>query len=195
MVELCFATNNKYKIAEISQMLGETFKIRSLQEIGCDEELPESQPTLEGNSLEKAMYVFEKYGHACFADDTGLEVNALNGAPGVLSARYAGDQKKSDDNIDLLLTNLKGISDRSARFRTVITLITLDGINQFEGIIEGTILTERKGTHGFGYDPVFRPAGYEETFAELQMDRKNDISHRGMAIRKLVKHLKNQSIS
>lgn len=193
MVELCFATNNQHKIEEISQMLGKAFKILSLKDIGCAEELPENQHTLEGNSLEKAKYVFEKYEHACFADDTGLEVDALNGKPGVLSARYAGNQKNSDDNIDLLLKDLKGVSKRSARFRTVITLITPNGIHQFEGKVEGYILNERRGHHGFGYDPVFIPEGFNETFAELPLDRKNAISHRGMAFRKLVEHLKNRS--
>jgi XTP/dITP diphosphohydrolase len=193
MVELCFATNNQYKIEEISQMLGKAFKILSLKDIGCTEELPENQSTLEGNSMEKARYVFEKYNHACFADDTGLEVDALNGNPGVLSARYAGDQKNSDDNIKLLLKNLKGVSSRSAKFRTVITLITSNGTHQFEGKVDGYILNEKRGYHGFGYDPVFIPEGFKNTFAELTLDRKNAISHRGRAFRKLVDHLRNQS--
>jgi XTP/dITP diphosphohydrolase len=190
MVKLCFATNNQHKIVEISQMLGEAFKILSLKDIGCIEELPENQHTLEGNSLEKAKYVFQKYGYACFADDTGLEVDALNGEPGVLSARYAGDQKDSDDNIELLLKNLKGKPTRTARFRTVITLITSNEAEQFEGSVKGSILTQRKGHLGFGYDPVFVAAGFKETFAELPMDKKNAISHRGIAFRKLVHYLK-----
>ena len=189
MVELCFATNNKNKIEEISQILGETFRILSLENIGCYQELPENQNTLEGNSLEKAKFVFQSFDKACFADDTGLEVKALKGEPGVFSARYAGDQKDSNDNIDLLLKNLSGIKERSARFRTVITLVSSDEVRQFEGEVTGYITTEKKGNHGFGYDPVFIPDGYNNTFAELSMDEKNKISHRGRAFKKLVNYL------
>jgi len=194
MVKLCFATNNQHKIEEISQILGEAFSIQSLEEVGCDQELPENQDTLEGNSLEKARFIYQTYHQPCFADDTGLEVDVLNGEPGVLSARYAGDQKNSNDNIDLLLKNLNGISERSARFRTVITLVSSDGIRQFEGKVEGKILCERKGVQGFGYDPVFVPDGHNRTFAELSMDEKNKISHRGQAIKKLVHYLKTNPI-
>lgn len=195
MVYLCFATNNLNKIAEISQILGEEFKIQSLNDLGCFQELPENQDTLEGNSLEKAQYVFDNYHTSCFADDTGLEVEALQGDPGVMSARYAGLQKDSHDNIDLLLKNLLNVKNRDARFRTVITLITQAGINQFEGIIEGEILNSRRGDQGFGYDPVFQPSGYSKSFAELSMKEKNKISHRALAFRKLVNHLKTNPIS
>ena len=195
MVYLCFATNNLNKIAEIGQILGDEFKIHSLNDIGCFIELPENQDTLEGNSLEKARYVFDNYHTSCFADDTGLEVKALKGEPGVMSARYAGLQKDSNDNIDLLLKNLLHEKERNARFRTVITLITPTGVNQFEGIIEGEILSTRRGKRGFGYDPIFQPSGYSKSFAELSMDEKNKISHRAIAFRKLVNHLKTNSIS
>jgi XTP/dITP diphosphohydrolase len=194
-VTLCFATNNQHKIAEISRMLGDDFEIQSLRDIGCMEELPENQSTLEGNSLEKARFVYDQFKIPCFADDTGLEVDALKGGPGVKSARYAGIQKNSSDNINLLLKNLKGENNRTARFRTVITLVTSYETRQFEGSIEGRIIRERKGDQGFGYDPVFVPNGYEKTFAELNMDEKNRISHRGLAIAKLVEHLKTRPIS
>jgi len=195
MVYLCFATNNLNKIAEIGQILGDEFKIQSLNDIGCFMELPENQDTVEGNSLEKAQYVFDNYHTSCFADDTGLEVKALEGDPGVMSARYAGSQKDSNDNIDLLLKNLLNVKNRDARFRTVITLITPEGVNQFEGIIEGEILTSRRGNQGFGYDPVFQPSGYSKSFAELSMMEKNMISHRALAFRKLVNYLKTNPIS
>ena len=195
MVDLCFATNNLNKIAEIGQILGNEFKILSLNDIGCFQELPENQDTLEGNSLEKARYVFDNYQTSCFADDTGLEVEALNGDPGVMSARYAGIQKDSNDNIDLLLKNLRNVKTRHARFRTLITLITPKGVNQFEGKIEGEILSSRRGNQGFGYDPVFQPSGFSKSFAELSMIEKNKISHRALAFRKLVNFLKTNSIS
>jgi len=194
MVDLCFATNNKHKIEEISQILGESFRIQSLENIGCYQELPENQNTLEGNSLEKARFVFQNYDKACFADDTGLEVNALNGEPGVFSARYAGYQKDSNDNIDLLLKNLKGIKERSARFRTVITLVSSGNVIQFEGEVKGYITTEKKGNCGFGYDPVFIAEGYNNTFAELSINEKNKISHRGLAFKKLINYLIHHAI-
>jgi XTP/dITP diphosphohydrolase len=195
MVYLCFATNNLNKIAEISQMLGDEFKIQSLNDLGCFQELPENQDTLEGNSLEKARFVFDNYHTSCFADDTGLEVEALNGDPGVMSARYAGMQKDSKDNIGLLLKNLQSVKTRDARFRTVITLITPDGINQFEGTIYGKILTTKRGNQGFGYDPIFQPSGYSKSFAELSMTEKNMISHRALAFKKLVNYLERNPIS
>jgi XTP/dITP diphosphohydrolase len=151
-MEICFATNNAHKIEEIEAILGHTFQVLSLESIGCREELLEEQDTLEGNSSQKAEYVFQKYKVSCFADDTGLEVEALDGAPGVCSARYAGKQRSPEDNIDLLLKNLAGKSNRKARFRTVITLIQPSGLHQFEGIVEGKILEERRGKCGFGYD-------------------------------------------
>ena len=195
MVYLCFATNNLNKIAEISQILGNEFKIQSLNDIGCFQELPENQDTLEGNSLEKARYVFDNYNTSCFADDTGLEVEALNGDPGVMSARYAGMQKDSNDNIDLLLKNLRNVRTRNARFRTVITLITPGGVNQFDGIVEGEILNSRRGNQGFGYDPIFQPSGYSKSFAELSMTEKNMISHRALAFKRLVNYLERNPIS
>lgn len=189
MKEICFATNNKHKIAEVSQMLQGKYKLLSLEEIGCHVELPEEQDTLEGNSLQKAAYVWDNYEVSCFADDTGLEVEALNGAPGVYSARYAGPQRSDADNIKLLLQSLEGQQNRKARFRTCVTLI-LDGKeHQFEGIVNGSITQEWKGDKGFGYDPVFIPEGFEETFAEMTSEQKNAISHRGRAIRKLVDYL------
>lgn len=188
---ICFATNNTHKLQEVSELLqGTGFQVFGLEQIGCKEELPEEQDTLEGNSLQKAQYVFDHYKVSCFADDTGLEVEALHGAPGVYSARYAGPQRNSEDNIDLLLKNLEGKSNRKARFRTVITLLMATATHQFEGIVEGEILMERRGQGGFGYDPVFLPAGMTRSMAELSMEEKNTISHRGAAVRKLVDFLK-----
>jgi XTP/dITP diphosphohydrolase len=195
MVYLCFATNNQNKIAEIGEVLGDEFNVQSLKDIGCGQELPENQNTIEGNSLEKAQFVFDHYHSSCFADDTGLEVEALQGDPGVMSARYAGIQKDSNDNIDLLLKNLQKLKNRNAQFRTVITLITPMGMKQFEGKVEGEIQTSRSGDQGFGYDPIFRPAGYLKSFAELSMREKNSISHRALAFRKLVKYLKTNPFS
>lgn len=190
-MDICFATNNAHKLEEIRVILGSKFKILSLEEIGCNEELPEERDTLEGNSLQKAEYVFQKYKVACFADDTGLEVEELNGAPGVYSARYAGEQRNSERNMNLLLKNLEGKGNRKARFRTVITLIQSKEVHQFEGIVKGTILKERKGKGGFGYDPIFMPVGYSKTLAEMSMEEKNQISHRARATEKLVEFLNN----
>lgn len=162
----------------------------SLSAIGCSEELPEEQNTLEGNSLQKARYVYDKYNINCFADDTGLEVEALGGAPGVYSARYAGEHRSSNDNMILLLKQLEGKSNRKARFRTVVTLIVDSNEYQFEGIANGEILSSRRGEKGFGYDPIFLPEGQNKSMAELTAEEKNAISHRGEAIRKLVAFLK-----
>lgn len=192
-MEICFATNNEHKLKEIRELLGNRFRVLSLDEIGCKEELPETQNSLEGNSKEKAEYIYKKYGIPCFADDTGLEVESLGGDPGVKSARYAGDHKNSDDNIALLLENLQGTRNRKARFRTVITLRENKGVIQFEGIVEGEIIKERKGEKGFGYDPVFRPIEEERTFAEMPLKEKNKISHRARAFRKLIRYLKSHS--
>ena len=189
MLRICFATNNAHKLEEIRAILGSKFKILSLEEIGCNEELAEEHDTLEDNSLQKAEYVFQKYKVACFADDTGLEVDELAGAPGVYSARYAGVQRNPEDNMKLLLKNLEDKSNRNAQFRTVITLIQPSGLNQFEGTVEGTILAERKGKGGFGYDPVFLPKGFSKTLAEMSMEEKNQISHRARATQKLVEFL------
>jgi XTP/dITP diphosphohydrolase len=187
---LCFATNNKHKIEEVRAHLGSDFQLLSLKEIGCKEELPEEQPTLEGNSFQKAEYVYKKFGISCFADDTGLEVAELHGAPGVYSARYAGDQRSAEANMQLLLKNLAGSQNRKARFRTVITLITPEFSKQFEGIVTGQIINEHKGSGGFGYDPIFLPDGYSKTLAEMSMEEKNAISHRARAVTKLVEFLK-----
>ena len=189
-MKICFATNNDHKLQEVRQLLPANFQLVSLAEIGCHEDLREDQNTLEGNSLQKAKYVFDNYGVSCFADDTGLEVEALDGAPGVYSARYAGEQRNSADNIQLLLKNLEGKKNRKARFRTVFTLVTPNITKQFEGIVEGEILSSTRGDGGFGYDPVFLPKGMSQTMAELSMEAKNEISHRGRATRKLVAYLK-----
>ena len=189
MKQLCFATNNRHKLAEVSQMLEGKYELLTLQDIGCHEELAEDQDTLEGNSHQKAAYVWDNYHVSCFADDTGLEVEALNGAPGVYSARYAGPQRSDADNIEKLLQSLQGQENRRARFRTSITLI-LDGQqHQFEGIVTGSIATEWKGDKGFGYDPVFVPDGHERTFAQMSAEEKNAISHRGRATQELVRFL------
>jgi len=191
MTEICFATNNKNKIAEVSQMLEGRYKLLSLEDIGCLVELPEEQDTIEGNSRQKAMYVWDNYQVNCFADDTGLEVKALNGAPGVYSARYAGPQRDNSDNIKHLLQNMKGETNREAQFRTCITLILNGQEHQFEGIVTGHITEEWKGDKGFGYDPVFIPSGYSRTFAEMDASEKNAISHRGIATQKLISFLNN----
>jgi XTP/dITP diphosphohydrolase len=193
-MKLCFATNNEHKLAEAKDISGKTFEILSLKEINCFEELPETRPTLEGNSLQKAEYVFQKYSVPCFADDTGLEVDALNGEPGVYSARYAGEHKNSKDNINLLLKKLDTGTNRKARFRTVITLLGLDASPiYFEGVVEGTITTNLRGTFGFGYDPIFIPEGYSKTFAEMNIQEKSLLSHRAIAVKKLGQYLKNRS--
>lgn len=171
-------------------MLGDEFDIASLKDIDCPQDLPETSPTIEGNALQKARYVNQHFGVNCFSEDTGLEVEALNGEPGVISARYAGDIKNPEANIDLLLEKLKGINNRKAQFRTVIALILEGEEFTFEGIAEGRIRQERSGTGGFGYDPVFEPVGFQLTFAEMPSADKNNISHRGRAVRKLVDFLK-----
>lgn len=186
---LCFATNNRHKVEEVQAALGDAFHLVTLEEAGIAEELPETQDTLEGNARQKALYVFEHYGLSCFADDTGLEVEALNGAPGVYSARYAGPERQAERNMDLLLRNLSGVSNRNARFRTVFWLVTPTGQWGFEGIVNGRMLTERRGQGGFGYDPIFLPDGASRTLAEMSMEEKNKISHRGIATRKLVDFL------
>jgi len=193
-MELVFVTNNPHKLKEIRSMLNDRFVIRSLNEIGCTEDIPEDEPTLEGNASQKAFYVYNRYGFNCFADDTGLEVYALNGEPGVISARYAGPGKNSEDNTRKLLEKLAEINDRRARFRTVISLV-IDGKEiRFEGIVKGVILREKSGTHGFGYDPVFCPDGSRCSFAEMDPVEKNRISHRGIAFGKLLKFLSNADI-
>jgi XTP/dITP diphosphohydrolase len=192
-MKLCFATNNKGKLSEIQALLGGEFQVLSLLEIGCNEELPETQPTIEGNSRQKAEYVYNKFHVNCFADDTGLETEALNGEPGVFSARYAGESCSPEDNMQLLLSKLQGKESRNARFVTVITLI-LDGKEyQFTGEVKGKILKEKTGTEGFGYDPLFQPEGSEKSFAQMTSAEKNSISHRGRAVRQMVNFLKSPS--
>lgn len=191
MTEILFATNNQHKIDEVRAILGPGFRLLSLAEAGYTDDLPETQDTIEGNAEQKAKYVFDRFGTTCFADDSGLEVGALGGDPGVRSARYAGSHGDSEANIRLLLKNLDGVADRAARFRTVIALAGYGGgIRLFEGIIEGTLLTEKRGTGGFGYDPIFVPRGHTLTFAEMSTELKNTISHRALATHKLVAHLK-----
>jgi XTP/dITP diphosphohydrolase len=190
---ICFASNNMHKLSEIRPLLEPDFVILSLNDIGCHEELPETQSTLEGNSKQKAVYVFNKFHIPCFADDTGLEVDALNGAPGVYSARYAGDKKNNEDNINLLLHNLNDVAHPKAQFRTVITLVGLENTQTFEGIIKGEIVKERKGLQGFGYDAVFKPENSQKTFAEMTTTEKNQLSHRALAIQKLIAFLKNKT--
>lgn len=167
-------------------MLPKSIEIVSLESIGCHEEIPETADTIEGNAIMKADYITEKYGYDCFADDTGLEVEALGGEPGVYSARYAGEQKSAEDNMDKLLVNLKNETNRNAQFKTVIALNINGQQHLFTGIAKGEITLERSGSKGFGYDPIFRPDGYQETFAQLSLETKNEISHRGKATRELI---------
>lgn len=178
---LVFATHNVHKASEIQRMLGAEYIIKTLTDIGCTEDIPETGVTLSENAAIKSRYVYEKFGLNCFADDTGLEVDALNGEPGVFSARYAGVQKNDNDNMALLLRNLNTHTNRKAQFRTVISVIVDGNEIQFEGILRGEILTEKRGNNGFGYDPVFKPEGKEKTLAEMSADEKNQISHRAIA--------------
>lgn len=190
MKSICFATNNQHKLEEVRHALVPDFHVLSLNDIACNEELQETGNTLQANALQKAEYVFKNYGIDCFADDTGLEVEALNNEPGVYSARYAGLQRNSEQNIDLLLANLKEAKNRKAQFRTIICWITNNGTHYFEGIIKGEIIEARRGKGGFGYDAVFVPEGFSKTFAEMNMDEKNQLSHRAQAVRKLTTFLK-----
>jgi non-canonical purine NTP pyrophosphatase, rdgB/HAM1 family len=187
--QLVFATNNQHKLEEVKDILGTDFHLLSLSDINCQEDIPETAETLEGNALLKARYISQKYGYNCFADDTGLEVQALNNAPGVYSARYAGESKDSKENMRKVLKDLEGKDDYSARFRTVIALIIDGKEHLFEGTVKGTIIKEEKGLNGFGYDPIFIPEGYTETFAELGSDIKNTISHRAEAVNQLKQFL------
>lgn len=191
-MKIVFATNNSNKLSEIQDILGPEFQIVSLKDIGCHEDIPETGKTLEENALQKARYVYDHYHIDCFADDTGLEVEALQGAPGVHSARYAeGTDHDSEANMAKLLRELGENNNRKAQFRTVIALILHGEVHEFEGKIEGSIAKEKKGTEGFGYDPLFVPDGYEESFAQLGMDIKNTISHRARAVAQLARYLKN----
>jgi XTP/dITP diphosphohydrolase len=188
-MKIVFATHNAHKVSEVQAVLGSEYQLVTATEAGITEEIPETQPTIEGNALQKARYVYEHTGLNCFADDTGLEVEALNGAPGVYSARYAGEHVSYADNNVLLLKNLAGCENRKARFRTVIALIVDGKEYLFEGRVEGTIATEPHGEGGFGYDPLFVPEGSQLTFAEMSSEAKNKISHRGRAVAKLVAFL------
>ena len=189
-MKIVFATNNKHKLEEIKDVLGKDFEIVSLAEIGCHEDIPETGLTLEENARQKSTYIVEHYNHDCFADDTGLEVDALNGEPGVHSARYAeGTDHDSEANMRKLLSKMSNVKERTARFRTVISLIINGVEHQFEGRVEGRIATEKHGTEGFGYDPIFIPEGYDKSFAELGEEVKNQISHRARAVKKLAEYL------
>ena len=188
--KLVVATNNTHKLEEISAILGDEMELLSLKDINCHADIPETANTLEGNARQKAMYIYENYGMDCFADDTGLEVDALNGAPGVFSARYAGEGHDSEANMQKLLKELEGKENRNAQFRTAICLIMEGKEYLFEGIVKGEIITEKRGGAGFGYDPIFVPEGYEQTFAELGNDIKNTISHRARAVENLCTFLK-----
>lgn len=191
MSKLVFATGNQNKVREIQQMMGEQYDFLSLEDIGCLEDIPETQPTIVGNALQKARYVYQNYGMNCFSEDTGLQVEALDGAPGVYTARYGGPAKNPDDNINRLLKEMEGKENRAAHFKTVIALI-IDGQEYtFEGVVEGNILTERQGTGGFGYDPVFQPIETNKSFAQMDAQEKDAISHRGRATAQLKEFLLN----
>ena len=190
-MHIIFATQNPNKVLEIQNQIGESHAIESLLDLNFLEELEETQETLEGNALQKARFVYQKFGKACFADDTGLEIESLNGEPGVYSARYGGPEKSFEKNIDLVLSKLKGQGNRKAQFRTAIAYIDKNGKeDHFEGVCKGDILKNKIGEGGFGYDPIFRPEGYQETFAQLSIAVKNEISHRGLAVSSLIKFLK-----
>ena len=189
MKKFVFATNNAHKLKEVAAIVGHQIELLSLEDIGCHDDIPETSDTLEGNALQKAKYVYERYHIDCFADDTGLEVEALDGAPGVYSARYAGEGHNSEENIRKLLHELEGKDNRKARFRTVFALIINGKEHLFEGIVKGEIIARKRGTSGFGYDPVFVPEGFTQTFAEMGDEQKNSISHRALAVGKLCKFL------
>lgn len=191
--QIVFATNNAHKLKEVRFALKDIYQVKSLNEIGFDEDIPEPFETLEENAFTKSKTIFDKFKIDCFADDTGLEVEALNGAPGVYSARYAGPECSFEDNVKKLLEELDGESNRKARFRTMISLILYGKEYYFEGIVNGVITKKRSGESGFGYDPVFKPNGYEQTFAEMDLNLKNQISHRGIAVLKLINFLKKQN--
>lgn len=190
---LVFATNNKHKLKEVQQKIGNSFRLVSLEDIGFFDEIPEDYATLEENASQKSWYIQKRFELNCFADDTGLEVESLNGEPGVYSARYAGDHKNPKDNLIKLIENLRGIKNRNAQFRTVVSLIFEGTEYRFEGVVKGSIIDEPRGVEGFGYDPVFVPKGYNQTFAEMDLILKNSISHRGLAIEKLSHFLKSHN--
>lgn len=190
-MELVFATNNAHKLEEVQQMFGDKFVLKSLADIGCDDDIPETGVTFQENAKQKTDYLFQKYSIDCFGDDSGLEIDALNGEPGVYSARYSGS-RDMEKNIDLVLEKLQGQEDRKARFKTVISLFLQGEQYFFEGTVEGRIIAGRTGTAGFGYDPIFIPDGYDQTFAEMSLEEKNKISHRSKAVSKLVEFLNSQ---
>jgi XTP/dITP diphosphohydrolase len=191
-MKLVFATANKHKLQEVISLVGREIEILGLLDIGCTEDIPETSPTIPENAFQKALYVSQHYRCDCFADDTGLEVDALNGSPGVYSARYAGEQRSAELNMEKVLSELRGSADRRARFRTVIALVKGDQKIAFEGIVEGKILEEKRGTGGFGYDAIFQPDGYKKSFAEMSPEEKNASSHRAIAVNKLVDYLRMQ---
>lgn len=188
-MKIVFATHNANKLKEVQKLIPNNFQLLSLDDINCHEDIPETQLTIKGNALQKAEFIKQHYQVNCFADDTGLEVEALNGDPGVFSARYAGPQRDSEDNIQKLLKNLEGQTNRNAQFKTVIALYLNGEMHTFTGICQGTITQEKQGEGGFGYDPVFQANGYEQTFAEISLEEKNRIGHRGKAIQQLVSFL------
>lgn len=192
-MHIVFATNNLNKLKEVQSLIPDHIRLLSLKDIGCLEDVSETQDTIEGNAIQKATYIKEKYGYDCFADDTGLEVDFLNGEPGVYSARYAGEQRNSEDNIQKLLRNLQDASNRNAQFKTVIALEFQGKQHLFTGICKGEITREKMGSHGFGYDPVFKAEGYDQTFAEISLEEKNRIGHRGKAVQLLVEFLNSKS--
>jgi XTP/dITP diphosphohydrolase len=185
-MQLVFATNNHNKLKEVQSLMPQHIELLSLKDIGCLEDIPETQNTIEANAIQKVNYIKEKYGYDCFADDTGLEVEALHGAPGVYSARYAGEQRNANDNMDKLLNELEPRLNRGAQFKTVIALHINDQLQTFTGICKGEITTTKEGDNGFGYDPIFKPNGYNQTFAEMDLKLKNKIGHRGKAVAKLI---------
>ncbi len=188
-IQLVFATNNQNKLKEVQALIPEHITLLSLDAIGCTEDIPETQPTIAGNAIQKCLYIQEHYGYDCFADDTGLEVHALDGAPGVYSARYAGNHRDANDNMDKLLNELRDKDDRSAQFKTVIALHLKNQLYTFTGICKGKILLNKRGDKGFGYDPVFKPKSHEQTFAEMELELKNQIGHRGKAVQQLIAFL------
>ncbi len=188
-MQLVFATNNLNKLKEVQGLIPQHITLLSLKDIGCFEDIPETQQTIKGNAIQKANYIKEHYGYDCFADDTGLEVDALNGAPGVYSARYAGEQRDANANMNKLLNELESQPNRTAQFKTVIALQLNGKLHTFTGICEGEIITTKKGNKGFGYDPIFQPNDYSETFAEISLEEKNRIGHRGKAVQLLVQFL------
>ena len=189
MRKIVFATNNQHKLEEVRAMIGDYFQVLSLKDIDCNEDIPENGLTFEENAISKARYIKEHYGYDCFADDSGLEVTALNNAPGVFSARYAGEPSNSQRNIEKLMHEMQGKEERSARFRTCIAYLTGEEERYFEGCVEGSIIDTLRGCNGFGYDPLFVPCGYDLTFAEMSSEEKNKISHRAIAVQKLIEYL------